>query len=101
MSEETKKKSGKDVENKVNKVEKEREEQLKKIKEEQNKIKEQEDSIHRSIRRLGNFLLTIIVTLIVGTGALLFYLININPDAKTELENLASTSTNTVETKVD
>ena len=101
MSEETKKKSGKDVENKVNKTEKEREEQLKKIKEEQNKIKEQEDSIHRSIRRLGNFLLTIIVTLIVGTGALLFYLININPDAKTELENLASTSTNTVETKVD
>lgn len=38
--------------------------------------------MHKRIRKLGNFLLTVIVTLIVGTGALVYYLIyTSNPNA--------------------
>ena len=45
--------------------------------EEKLKTKESEDDvIKRSVRRLGNFLLMIIVVLIVGTFALLYYLLN-------------------------
>jgi hypothetical protein len=55
------------------------------------KSKEQDYDIKKGIRRLGNVLLGIIVILIVFSGALFFYLININPDAKTELkESLAN-----------
>jgi hypothetical protein len=41
------------------------------------KIKDEEEKkekLNKSIRRFGNFLLTVIVTLIVGTGALVYYL---------------------------
>ncbi len=72
----------------------------KKIQEEKNKIKNEEETITRSIRRLGNFLLTIIVTLIVGTGALLYYLVNVNPQAQQEIEN-AITATPNEENKID
>ena len=70
--------------------------------EEKLKTKESEDDvIKRSVRRLGNFLLMIIVVLIVGTFALLYYLLNINPDAKQDLKDSMANNVVPTENRID
>jgi hypothetical protein len=62
---------------------------------------EKKEKIQKSIRRLGNFLLTVIVTLIVGTGALVYYLSytnNVNISASDLFQNSTSNSNTTNET---
>ena len=62
---------------------------------------DQKEKLHKNVRRLGNFLLTVIVTLIVGTGALAYYLIyTSNPD-KNGLEILAGELQNTVKNETN
>lgn len=57
--------------------------------------------MHKRIRKLGNFLLTVIVTLIVGTGALMYYLIyTSNPNADS-LDAVVGEMQNTVSNQVD
>lgn len=70
-------------------------------KSEKERIKEERERLHRSIRRLGNFLLTVIVTLIVGTGGLVYYLMYVNnidvssyKDITSNLANLPNNNTN-------
>ena len=69
-------------------------------KEKKKNIKSEEldknELMHRRIRKLGNFLLTVIVTLIVGTGALVYYLIyTSNPNANS-LDEVVGEMQNTV-----
>ena len=74
------------------------------IKQQEEKLKTKEfedDVIKRSVRRLGNFLLMIIVVLIVGTFALLYYLLNINPDAKQDLKDSMANNVVPTENRID
>ncbi len=98
------KKDNKDELNKSGKIKKEpdkNQEQTVKVVDEKQKNKEPEDDIRRGVRRLGNILLMIIVILIVGTFSLMFYLMNINPDAKTELKESLANNTIATENRID
>jgi hypothetical protein len=48
--------------------------------EKQKEDDEKKEKFQKSIRRIGNFLLTVIVTLIIGTGALVYYLSHTNDE---------------------
>ena len=57
--------------------------------------------MHKRIKKFGNFLLTVIVTLIVGTGALAYYLIYTSNPNGNGIGTLVGEMQNTVSNQVD
>ena len=69
-------------ENKINNVENEKIE-IKEIKEDKNEELKNEENIEKNIGTIGNFILIVFIILIIGTGVLVYYLVN---NAKNDLE---------------
>ena len=60
-----------------------------------------DEVMHKRIKKFGNFLLTVIVTLIVGTGALAYYLIYTSNPNGNGIGTLVGEMQNTVSNQVD